>query len=143
MTNKDHLAWLPGETKEERRHRLARRSSRKYYSTHTKRSYQASQNWRQRQSSYLGPTRQAVVDYVNDLKNNPCLDCGGSFPLECMDFDHVRGVKVAGISALVGRAKSMELVIAEVAKCELVCANCHRIRTRKRMRASIKKRKSI
>lgn len=92
----------------------------------------AIQNWRKNNPGYLGPTRQALVDYVDSVKQNPCMDCGGTFPTECMDLDHVRGEKVDNVSTLLARTASMEEVIAEVDKCDLVCANCHRIRTRKR-----------
>lgn len=68
---------------------------------------------------------------VSELKNQPCLDCGGSFPPECMDFDHRPGeVKVSAVSALY--TCSMSHIEAEIAKCDLVCANCHRTRTKKR-----------
>lgn len=61
-----------------------------------------------------------------------CRDCHRGFPPEAMDFDHVRGTKVAGITQMWswGRAR----VLAEIAKCELICANCHRERTVFRMR---------
>lgn len=50
-----------------------------------------------------------------------------------MDFDHVKGNKVSGIAIMVGyKTISMEELLAEMEKCELVCANCHRIRTKKR-----------
>ncbi len=68
---------------------------------------------------------------IAELKANPCLDCGGTFPPECMDFDHRPGeVKLFGVSH--GKAYAWERVEAEIAKCDLVCANCHRIRTRAR-----------
>lgn len=88
--------------------------------------------WRKNNPGYLGPTRQALVDYVESVKQNPCMDCGGTFPTECMDLDHVRGEKIDNVSTLLARTASMEEVVAEVEKCDLVCANCHRIRTRKR-----------
>lgn len=59
------------------------------------------------------------------LKSKPCLDCGRVFHYCQMDFDHVRGVKVAGVHDL----KSRAAILAEVEKCDLVCANCHRVRT--------------
>lgn len=67
---------------------------------------------------------------VRALKERPCTDCGGSFPPECMDFDHVGEGKRRSVSAMV--RYSWDLVLTEIAKCELVCANCHRIRTAKR-----------
>lgn len=69
---------------------------------------------------------------VNGLKAHPCMDCGGTFPPVCMDFDHVEGEKFDGVSRMVRRGFSEDRILAEVAKCELVCANCHRIRTASR-----------
>lgn len=64
--------------------------------------------------------------YVDSLKAEPCTDCGGTFPSDAMDFDHVRGVKVANISDLLGGTRSA--LDTELLKCELVCATCHRQR---------------
>lgn len=76
--------------------------------------------------------RQKVYrEWINSLKVAPCQDCGGVFPPVCMDFDHRPGeVKIAGISAMVFFTK--ERVNSELAKCDLVCSNCHRIRTNAR-----------
>lgn len=65
--------------------------------------------------------------WLDSLKTGPCVDCGGNFPPCVMDFDHVRGEKVANVSQMI--RWSRERVLAEVAKCDLVCANCHRVRT--------------
>lgn len=64
-------------------------------------------------------------------KNRPCADCGGRFPTCVMDLDHVRGQKEFKVSEAVQRAYGTNLarVRAEIAKCDVVCANCHRIRT--------------
>ena len=76
-------------------------------------------------------TRQQIF-YLNlaELKSNPCRDCGGTFPPVAMDFDHVRGVKVTDLARM--SQMSWDLVLDEVAKCDLVCANCHRVRTQSR-----------
>jgi hypothetical protein len=71
-------------------------------------------------------------EYVTSLKAVPCADCGRTYPPECMDFDHVRGGKRRVVSQMV--AWSRAAVDAEVAKCDLVCSNCHRIRTKNRPR---------
>lgn len=76
--------------------------------------------------------RKLVRKIIEDLKRSPCIDCGLNFPPECMDFDHVRGKKkfdVGQAARLIGR---LEPLLVEIEKCELVCANCHRIRTKKR-----------
>jgi hypothetical protein len=64
---------------------------------------------------------------VDRLKSVPCTDCGCTFHYCQMDFDHVRGEKVTEVSQATGL--SLEQLLAEVAKCDVVCANCHRIRT--------------
>lgn len=64
--------------------------------------------------------------YVDSLKAEPCTDCGGTFPSDAMDFDHVRGVKVANISDLLSGTRAV--LDTELLKCELVCATCHRQR---------------
>lgn len=68
---------------------------------------------------------------IAKIKDVPCADCGLKYPPYVMDFDHVRGVKSFNISAK-GRVCSMEKLMEEVSKCEIVCSNCHRIRTAKR-----------
>lgn len=77
--------------------------------------------------------RKSVIALVNDLKSAPCTDCGNTFPAVCMDFDHVRGVKVANVCTMVHEGMSQGMVLREIEKCELVCANCHRIRTADRL----------
>lgn len=71
--------------------------------------------------------------FVDRLKEKPCTDCGYSFHPVAMQFDHLDpSQKVASVSALVGRCVPLSAVLAEIAKCELVCANCHAIREHKR-----------
>ena len=48
-----------------------------------------------------------------------------------MDFDHVKGNKDRAISVMVGQKVSKDRILREIEKCELVCANCHRLRTYK------------
>jgi len=68
-------------------------------------------------------------DIIAALKAQPCMDCGGTFPPECMDFDHLRDKKFQ-ISQSWNRR--LDVLIEEISKCDPVCANCHRIRTKKR-----------
>jgi len=74
--------------------------------------------------------------HVQALKTSPCHDCGRSFHFSAMDFDHIIGEKTATISDLVRREYSLVHVLAEIEKCELVCANCHRVRTHLRLVAT-------
>jgi hypothetical protein len=68
--------------------------------------------------------------YVAAIKEStPCVDCGLEWPSYVMDFDHRGSDKIAAVSVLCHKAVPYARIDAEIAKCELVCSNCHRIRT--------------
>ena len=52
------------------------------------------------------------------------MDCDGTFPPYVMDFDHVRGEKLYNVGEM--GTHSLEGIIDEISKCDLICANCHR-----------------
>jgi hypothetical protein len=66
-----------------------------------------------------------------------CADCSWAKWARGLDWDHVRGPKVATIAIMIGRLDAWQVVQAEMEKCDVVCANCHRIRTceRRKVRA--------
>lgn len=72
--------------------------------------------------------KQRLQMLVDDMKRGPCADCSGTFHPAAMDFDHVRGGKIMNVSRLIRRG-SEKAILAEISKCELVCSNCHRVRT--------------
>lgn len=72
--------------------------------------------------------KRAKAEFIRQAKSVPCMDCGGEFHYCVMDFDHREGVdKVCDI----GRMSSFtwKQIKAEIAKCDVVCSNCHRMRT--------------
>ena len=76
----------------------------------------------------------AVKALVDELKSAPCMDCAGQYPSEAMDWDHrLAETKLYDVGAMVGGRYSWDKIQAEIAKCDLVCSNCHRIRTKKRL----------
>lgn len=78
------------------------------------------------------------INFLRTLKEStPCTDCNNYYPYYVMDFDHVIGEKYFGIANHSG--KSLDDLKEEISKCEIVCANCHRIRTHLR-RIEIKKK---
>lgn len=68
---------------------------------------------------------------INEIKlQRGCMDCGYNEASEALDFDHLRD-KSFGLSY--GYNLNWNDVLIEMEKCEIVCANCHRIRTKKRI----------
>lgn len=79
---------------------------------------QQKQRWRREVKAWLG----------RYLADHPCVDCDEDDPV-VLEFDHVRGQKKFNIGDAVRTTQSLKAVLAEVAKCEVRCANCHRRRT--------------
>ena len=78
-----------------------------------------------RRTATVRAIKERLVDY---LREHPCVDCGQT-DLRVLDFDHRDpGTKVGAVSFLVNNS-TWEAVAAEVEKCDVRCANCHRIRT--------------
>lgn len=77
--------------------------------------------------------RDSARAHVDTLKSGPCTDCGQKFPPVAMDFDHVRGAKAKSVATMVSAGYKLDLILEEIAKCDLVCACCHRVRTSSRM----------
>lgn len=83
-------------------------------------------------------TRNELRAIVDQLKTSTCMDCLKEgitkvWPPEAMQFDHVpeRGPKVAEITALV-RSRDEDALMKEIAKCDIICAGHHEIRTKAR-----------
>lgn len=71
---------------------------------------------------------RATREWLQQLKARPCADCGREFHPVCMDFHHLDPAqKSFNIGMALG--KPQVAVLQEVAKCVIICANCHRLRT--------------
>jgi hypothetical protein len=73
--------------------------------------------------------RERVAFLLEYFQTHPCSDCGETDPV-VLDFDHLRDKEFDIASGIHYRA--WRKVLAEMAKCEVVCANCHRRRTARR-----------
>ena len=84
-------------------------------------------------ASAMRRKREVVAERIDFLvaylRQHPCVDCGETDPI-VLEFDHLRDKKF-GIAAGL-RDREWQSVLDEMAKCEVVCANCHRRRTAKR-----------
>lgn len=79
-----------------------------------------------RQAKMLASVVQAAK------KDVPCADCGVVYPPYVMDFDHRDPKQKFCMVSQVWRLCSPRRVREEIAKCDVVCANCHRERTHQR-----------
>jgi hypothetical protein len=91
---------------------------------------------RERERRYRSQERHRQRNFlrvVAHLRAHPCVDCGES-DLVVLDFDHLPGAdKRFDIArAVTGSTRSWATIHAEILKCEVVCANCHRRRTARR-----------
>ena len=63
------------------------------------------------------------------LETHPCVDCGET-DFVVLQFDHIdRLTKKSTVSVLVLQGRKVEMIEAEIAKCQVRCANCHIRRT--------------
>jgi cytochrome P450 len=91
-------------------------------------------HYQENKSYYLARNKEQVrklQEMIREAKSVPCMDCKKPFPYYVMDFDHVRGKKLFNISEGFRLCAPLKMA-AEIAKCDVVCANCHRERTQVR-----------
>jgi hypothetical protein len=74
-------------------------------------------------------TRERTMYLIEYFKTHPCDDCGEVDPV-VLGFDHLRD-KLFDIGKAL-RDRGWQSILDEIAKCEVVCANCHRRRTARR-----------
>ena len=75
----------------------------------------------------------------NIKEKSGCVDCGEKYPHYMLDFDHIPGFEKIGNVADVVTNYSWKKGMEELEKCEIVCANCHRIRSYQRNQNNYKK----
>ena len=80
---------------------------------------------------------QGLETWMREFKGSrACADCGGFFHPAAMTFHHLPGsTKRADVSNLL-YSGYRQVLLDEIAKCELVCANCHAVRTFMRKQAA-------
>ena len=86
----------------------------------------------ERQKDRRDEARLYVFTY---LTTHPCADCFETDPL-VLTFDHVRGTKKMNISQMVNQGYSIQVLQAEIDKCEVRCMNCH-MKIEKKRRGTI------
>jgi len=92
-------------------------------STHTK--YYA--NNRDRFTAYNKKRKSKLFRVLDEIKTkNGCKKCGENHPA-CLDFHHRSGSKKEeGLSVMVNNLRPLKIILKEIEKCDVLCANCHR-----------------
>jgi hypothetical protein len=79
--------------------------------------------------------REAKKARLRDyLASHPCVDCGEDDAI-VLEFDHVFGNKLRGVTELAATGYSWKIIEEEIGKCEVRCGNCHRKASLRRQRA--------
>ena len=99
-------------------------------------SYHVGEGQKEKSANTRNRLRTKITEYVQKYKESiGCIDCGEKYPYYMLDLDHIRDKKF-GINKFKDSTNSLEKVKEEMLKCEVVCANCHRIRTQNRRNKS-------
>jgi 5-methylcytosine-specific restriction endonuclease McrA len=76
---------------------------------------------RRRQKGVRARTHELVLQY---LEAHPCVNCGEDDTV-VLQFHHVRGTRRDNVGPLVGDGYEWPVIEEEIAKCIVLCANCH------------------
>lgn len=79
-------------------------------------------------SRNLEAIQRNKTNFIEFMQDKHCIDCGFN-DWRILQFDHVSGTKRNEISTMVTTAYSWQSILQEIDKCEIVCPNCHHIRT--------------
>lgn len=96
----------------------------------------ADRHYRENKEYYLERNRRRIEEFRQHIRkykeSRGCADCGEKYPFYVLQLDHLPGQEkkfnVSDLSKIYSMAKLEE----ELAKCEVVCANCHAKRTYER-----------
>ena len=109
-----------------REHTICRECRRTYCRTHYRKDPQSFYERKKARAQRYRARARSLIDAY--LAAHPCVDCGEADPI-VLEFDHVRDVKARDVSALAYEGAPEARIVAEIAKCDVRCANCHRRRT--------------
>ena len=102
-----------------------REASRRHYAKHRQRVIDKAKGY---SKAARDRTRALIKTH---LEANPCIDCGET-DIIVLEFDHIGNDKEFNISDATRIGYGVKKLKAEIAKCEVRCANCHRKKTYER-----------
>jgi transposase len=80
--------------------------------------------------------RRQIWEYKENIG---CIDCKEKYPHYILEFDHRPGFEKIGSPTEMAAYFGIEAAMEEIKKCDVVCANCHKIRTYNRNQNKIGK----
>ena len=93
-------------------------------------AYHLGENQKERYHQRTNRRRTELSRKIWDIKEKSgCIDCGEKYPHFMLEFDHLPGYEKIESPNYLARTYSLEKAMQEIEKCEIVCANCHKIRT--------------
>jgi hypothetical protein len=123
----DSEFWRKGGKLQSKCRNCLRAYHRSYYKSHKSRFIEKNRRNKNRQRARLRAIMWAA-------KQRPCEDCGQEFHPWVMEFDHRDPeTKQAAVANLVSKGCPDARLLEEISKCDVVCANCHRMRTYQRL----------
>ena len=110
-----------------------RKAGKKYYLNHKPEQLVRNKN-----------KKDQIRSYIKQYKEfRGCMDCGGKFPFYVLDLDHRDPNEKVCSPAQLANNGSWEVMLRELDKCDVVCANCHRKRTHEGNHYTFRKQKAI
>lgn len=98
-----------------------------------RKAYRSTGAWKAKRNAYNQQRTQTRARWIKAYKlSRGCMDCGYKDHPEALDFDHRPGVQKQFEISAVCKNGNMDRLMAEIEKCDVVCANCHRVRTANR-----------
>lgn len=126
-TNKKKVEFTKNRSKKDGLNRICKTC----YSSYRKKYYQKNKkiillNRKKSKKAILRSSKDFILHY---LLKHPCLDCGEK-DIRVLEFDHkIRDKKKHNVMAMLQQGYSVEKIKEEINKCDVRCANCHRIKT--------------
>jgi hypothetical protein len=124
-TSKELSEFNKNKTRKDGHASMCRECWKIYY----KSNYYQRGNERERLYKKNKEKREQIRELIRTRKSVPCMDCNNQYPYYVMDFDHRDPKEKSFTIASMTNKSNVELVMKEIEKCDVVCANCHRIRT--------------
>lgn len=126
----DRQRYIAQREKFQQLHKQHYDNNRDYYHEKSKRfaTVNPEKNRTYKKKSKAQRIREAKAHILNIKLKSPCADCGYSNPI-CLQFHHVDpSTKTATIARLLALGMTIEKIDEEIAKCIILCANCHLLR---------------